>query len=547
MGNPDASRPWAANPAIRALDPLQMLESARDLVDPATMVRELPWLTGEMMKIAVGRSSISSDKRDPRFTDAAWQGNPFFRLLGQGYRLFEEWLGRMADSADGPWERQARTRYLANIVTAALSPTNFFWTNPLALKRAFETGGQSVLRGGQNMLRDLARGGMPRMVNRDPFPVGAKLACTPGAVVYRDEIFELLEYAPATPAVRSRPLLMVPPELNRYYVLDLAPGRSMVEFAVAHGIQTFMIVWRNPRAELGHGRWGLDDYLAAHVRAAEVAQKITGSDAVNWLGLCAGGITTALALGHLAAKGDPAAGSATYLVTMLTNAYPNIVGMMDTEASRSMLKRAAASGQVFPGGMVRTNFAWLRPDDLVFNYLVSGWLLGDDPPSFDVLAWNDDATAMSAKFALESTELLVDARSGKAGMTVLGTPVDLAKVDCDSFHVAGYTDHISPWRTCYTSSQVLGGDKDMVVVKSGHIQSFVNPASSGRYDYWAGRPARSDPDEWLAGASVHHGSWWPRWAEWLVARSGQEKAPRSGLGNRKYRPLAPAPGTYVHE
>src|SRR6266516_1578301 len=318
MGNPDASRPWAAKPAIRALDPLEMLESARDLVDPATMVRELPWLTGEMMKIAVGRSSISSDKRDPRFTDAAWQGNPFFRLLGQGYRLFEEWLGRMADSADGPWERQARTRYLANIVTAALSPTNFFWTNPLALK----------------------------------------LACTPGAVVYRDEIFELLEYAPATPAVRSRPLLMVPPELNRYYVLDLAPGRSMVEFAVAHGIKTFMIVWRNPRAELGHGRWGLDDYLAAHVRAAEVAQKITGSDAVNWLGLCAGGITTALALGHLAAKGDPAAGSATYLVTMLTNAYPNIVGMMDTEASRSMLKRAAASGQVFPGGMVRTNFAW---------------------------------------------------------------------------------------------------------------------------------------------------------------------------------------------
>jgi len=196
---------------------------------------------------------------------------------------------------------------------------------------------------------------------------------------------------------------------------------------------------------------------------------------------------------------------------------------------------------------VRTSFAWLRPNDLVFNYLVSGWLLGQDPPAFDVLAWNDDATAMSAKFALESTELLVDATAREGGITVLGTPVDLAKVDCDSFHVAGSTDHITPWRACYTSTQALGGDKEMVVVKSGHIQSFVNPAATSRYDYWAGRPARSDPDEWLADASMHHGSWWPRWAEWLVARSGQEKAPRSGLGSRKYRPLGPAPGTYVHE
>jgi poly[(R)-3-hydroxyalkanoate] polymerase subunit PhaC len=547
MGYPDASMAQGGSVPGPALDPLEMLQSAADLVNPVTGLRQMPWLASELMKIPLGQSSLSFEEGDRRFADVTWQDNPFFRLLGQGYRLFEEWTGRMADAVDGSWDRQARTRYLANITTAMLSPTNFFWTNPAALKRAFETGGLSALHGGRNMMHDLARGGMPRMVNREPFPVGEKLGCTPGTVVYRDEIFELLQYAPTTPAVRSRPLLMVPPELNRHYVLDLAPGRSLVEYLVGNGIQTFMIVWRNPRPELGHGRWGVDDYLKAQIQAAEVVKKITGSDTINWLGLCAGGITTALMLGYLAATGDKSAGSATFIVTMLTNRCPNIIGMMDTAKSRSMLRRAADNGEVFPGRTVRTSFAWLRPNDLIFNYLVSGWLLGQDAPSFDVLAWNDDATAISAKFALESTELLVDAMERRDGITVLGTPIDLAKVDCDSFHVAGYTDHITPWRAAYTSTQVLGGDKELAVVKSGHIQSFVNPAAKSRYDYWEGPPIGGDPDQWLAGATEHHGSWWPQWLEWLTARSGPERAPRSALGNQKYPPLGPAPGTYVHE
>jgi len=546
MGEPDASTARRGGTPGQALDPLEMLQSAADLVNPVAAVRQMPWLASELVNIPLGRSS-SWAEGDQRFADVTWQDNPFFRLYGQSYRLFEEWTGRMADAADGSWDRQARTRYLANITTAMLSPTNFFWTNPAALKRAFETGGLSVLRGGRNMLRDLARGGMPQMVNRKPFPVGEKLACTPGAVVYRDEIFELLQYTPATPAVRTRPLLMVPPELNRYYVLDLAPRRSLVEYLVANGIQTFMIVWRNPRPELGHGRWGVDDYLAAQAQAAEVVKKITGSDTINWLGLCAGGITTALMLGYLAATGDASAGSATFIVTMLTNRCPNIIGMMDTQQSRAILRRAADAGQVIPGRSVRTSFAWLRPNDLVFNYMVSGWLLGQDAPSFDVLAWNDDATGVSARFALESTELLVDVMARQEPVTVLGTPVDLAKVDCDSFHIAGYTDHITPWRAAYTSTQVLGGEKELTVVKSGHIQSFVNPAGKSRYDYWEGPPTSGDPDQWLAGATEHHGSWWPQWLEWLTARSGPERAPSSTLGNEKYPLLGPAPGTYVHE
>jgi polyhydroxyalkanoate synthase len=547
MGYPDASMAQGAGPTSQDFDPLEMMRSAADLANPVAAARQVPWLFNELLMMPLGRSSLTPEENDPRFADATWRENYFFRMLGSSYRLFEEWTSRMVEATDGPWDHQARTRYLANIFTAMASPTNLFLTNPAALKRAFETGGLSVLRGGRNMARDLARGGMPQMVNRESFSVGEKLACTPGAVVYRDEIFELLQYAPATPAVRSRPLLMVPPELNRYYILDLAPGRSLVEYLVGNGIQPFMIVWRNPRAGLGHGRWGIDDYLTAQARAAEVIKKITRSDTVNWLGLCAGGITTALMLGYLAATGDASAGSATFIVTMLTNSCPNIIGMMDTAKSRSMLQHAAAAGEIFPGRSVRTSFAWLRPNDLVFNYLVSGWLLGQDPSSFDVLAWNDDATAITARFALESTQLLVDAMTGPAPVTVLGTPIDLAKVDCDSFHIAGYTDHITPWRAAYTSTQVLGGDKQLAVVKSGHIQSFVNPAAKSRYDYWEGPPTSHDPDQWLAAATEHHGSWWPQWIEWLTAHSGPEKKPPSALGNRKYPPLGPAPGTYVHE
>ena len=546
MGYPAASMAQSGNPG-QALDPLEMLQSAADLMNPVVAAKQMPWLASELVKVPLGRSSIAFEEGDRRFADVTWQDSPFYGLLGHSYRLLEEWIDRMADAVDGPWDRQARTRYLANILAATLSPTNFFLTNPAALKRAFETGGLSVLRSGRNMVRDLARGGMPQMVNREPFPVGEKLACTPGAVVYRDEIFELLQYAPTAPAVHSRPLLMVPPELNRYYILDLAPGRSVVEYLVDNGIQPFMIVWRNPRAELGHGRWGIDDYLEAQAKAAEVVKKITRSDTINWLGLCAGGITTALMLGYLAATGDTSAGSATFIVTMLTNSCPNIIGMMDTAKSRSMLQHAATAGEILPGRSVRTSFAWLRPNDLVFNYLVSGWLLGQDPPSFDVLAWNDDATAISARFALESTQLLVDAMTGPAPVTVLGTPIDLAKVDCDSFHIAGYTDHITPWRAAYTSTQVLGGDKRMAVVKSGHIQSFVNPATKSRYDYWEGPPASDDPDQWLAGATEHHGSWWPQWIEWLDrALRAREEAAR-----RARQPQVPAtragPGTYVHE
>ncbi len=309
-----------------------------------------------------------------------------------------------------------------------------------------------------------------------------------------------------------------------------------------------MVSWRNPREELGHGRWGFDDYVAAALRAVNIVKDITHSETINMLGLCAGGMTNTLALGVLAAKGDSSVNAATFMVTMMTNASPNVVGMLSTEDSQKMLEQAVAADKIIPGSTMKTTFAWLRPNDLVFNYAVSGWLLGEDPPAFDVLAWNDDATAVPARFSADTTRI---AMSGGAavpgGITSLGTPIDLAKVTCDSFHVAGFTDHIVPWRNCYNLTQLLGGDKEVALVKSGHIQSFVNPAKTAKYGYWEAAAGGPDPDAWQAAAEWHGGSWWPQWLDSILARSGEEKKARIGLGNRKYPPLGPAPGTYPLE
>jgi polyhydroxyalkanoate synthase len=535
-------------PAGPRPDAAGMLQSAMDLLSPAEVAKQLPWLVGELTKIALGQSDLEYGPKDARFKDPTWTANPAYRGLGLSYRLFEEWAGRMADAVGPSWEGKARATYLANIMTASLSPTNFLPTNPAALKRAFETGGRSLFSGAQNMLRDLANGGMPKMVNRDVMKVGEQLACTPGSVVYRDDMFELLEYAPSTPKVRSRPLLMVPPEINRYYVLDLSPGRSMAEYAVENGLTVFMVSWRNPREELGHGRWGFDDYVAAVLHAVDIVKDITHSETINTLGLCAGGMTLTLALGVLAAKGDSSVNSATFLVTMMTNSSPNVVGMLSTEDSLKMLEQAAAEDKVLPGSTMKTTFAWLRPNDLVFNYAVSGWLLGEDPPAFDVLAWNDDATAVPARLSADTTRIaLTGSAAIPGGITSLGMPIDLAKVTCDSFHVAGFTDHITQWRACYNLTQILGGDKEVALVKSGHIQSFVNPAKTAKYGYWEAPAGGPDSDAWQATADWHGGSWWPQWIEWLLPRSGEEKKARAGLGNRKYPPLGPAPGTYTLE
>ena len=536
-----------ATEAAAGMLPMDMVNAIAELADPAAVAKEMPWLTEELTKIALGKSDISFDQRDQRFADEAWRSIPYFRVLGQSYRLFEMWMNRMYESTDGSWQNKARARFAADVISAALSPTNYLATNPAALREAMETSGLSLVKGAQNMLGDLARGGMPSMVDRKQFKVGTDLGATPGAVVYRDEMFELLQYKPTTPKVRTLPLLMVPPQINRHYIMDLSPGRSLVEFAVSQGIQPFMVVWRNPSSLRGDGKWGLDDYLAAVERAANVVKKIAHTDQLNVLGLCAGGITVAYVLAHLAAVGDDSVKSATFVVTMLTGDKPNVVGMLDTAEARKVLEQSAEAEQIVPGTALRSLFAMLRPNNLVYNYLVSGWLMGKSPTPFDVLAWNDDATRTTAKFARESSQLAMDGWDGN-GPTLLGVKTDFSKVTCDSYHVGGYTDHITAWRACYDTAHLVGGaDKEMTLIKSGHIQSVVYPADSARYDRWYGPPTATDPDEWLKTAPVEKGSWWRPWTEWLSTRSGNERQARTTLGNRQYPPLDPAPGTYVYE
>jgi len=533
-----------------ALDPMRMGTALADLMNPAMLAAEAPRLAAELVKVGLGSSALEPGE-DRRFADSAWRENPFYRLIGQSYLAWEQSVERLVEQQQGSWPRRERARFLANILTAGLSPTNFLLGNPAAIRRAFETQGLSLACGARNFSRDVINNrGMPQMVDSSSLKVGENLAVSPGAVVYREEMFELLQYVPTTAAVRERPLLFVPPEVNKYYILDLAPGRSMVEYAISRGVQTFMLVWRNPRLDksLGHGHWGMGDYIAAQLRAFDVVREISGAHDLNLVGLCAGGMTSALAQAHLAAQGANPVHAAAYLVTMLDGRQRNMVGTLATPQAKSVLAREARKGTVIDSKTLAHSFAWMRPNDLVYSYLVNDWLLGNDAPAFDVLAWNDDAANLSAALALDSNALLT---SGKVtepnGVSFLDTPIDLSKVTCDVFLVAGLRDHITAWRACYMTSQLLGGDTQVAIVDSGHIQSFVNPVGKSRYQYWWGPASEADPDAWLAQAEVRDGSWWPLWAEWLLARSGEEKPSPSGLGSDRYPPGEPAPGRYVHE
>jgi polyhydroxyalkanoate synthase len=523
-----------------------MLDALADLTEPHALAEESARLAAELANVALGVSDVTVPD-DKRFADPTWTENPVYRQWAQSYRLWADAVDRLAATPrQAPdWRREARARFLATLITDAAAPTNQLLGNPAALKRAYETGGESLVQGSGNALRDVSRhGGMPAQVDRRPYKVGENLAATPGAVVYRDELFELIQYAPATPRVRTRPILMFPPQVNKHYFLDLAPGRSLVEYLVGRGMQYFTVVWRSPSPE--NGVWAIDDYVAAQLRAIDVVREVSGSDELGVMGVCVGGLTTSLTLGHLAATGDAGAvSSATYAISMIDSSGPNPIAMLATDEVKREVARDAAGGRVYDREEIARVFAWLRPNDLVFRYLVDGWLLGKSPPAFDILAWNDDGADLPARFFSEFFDIYADNRAATPGaVTVLGTPVDLAKVDCDNFVVSGITDHITPWRCGYETSRVLGGNSEVVVTSTGHIQTMVNPPGKPRARYFTGEPG-ADPDDWMAGATSHDGSWWPRYAEWLIARSGDEREAPAKLGSSRHRPLEPAPGRYV--
>jgi polyhydroxyalkanoate synthase len=417
--------------------------------------------------------------------------------------------------------------------------------NPAALKKALDTGGASLGRGLVNLLRDAAtNGGMPTQVDKSSFQVGKSLATSPGAVVFRNEVLEVIQYAPASAEVYARPLLIVPPQINKFYLLDLAPGQSLIEYAVMNGMQVFVISWRNPTPS--QREWGLETYLTAILDAIDATCEVTDSPDVNALAACAGGITTMALLGHLAAKGDRRVNAVSLLVALLDTQAESLVGSFATREALALAKLGSQLKGVLGGDEIGRGFAWLRPNDLVWNYWVNNYLMGNDPPAFDVLYWNNDATSLPARLHGDFLEMFTTNPFKNPGaLSVLGTPIDLSKVTCDAFILAGLTDHIVPWKACYATTQMLGGQREFVLSGSGHVQSIVTPPTNAKAKYFTGREYPASADDWLASAQPRSGSWWDHWRDWSVARSGQRREAPNVLGSRRHPAGTTAPGTYV--
>jgi polyhydroxyalkanoate synthase subunit PhaC len=547
-----------ANPFV-GLDSDQIIGELTNFVSetlkhPEVLGGQLTRMAVEMAKVVAGVSEVAPEDSDKRFADPTWSDNPLYRRIMQTYLVWRSTMQSMVPervpergNGNGEWKETEQQRFAVRLLTEALAPTNLLLGNPAAIKRAFETGGASLMHGLRNFLDDLRNNnGMPQTVDKRPFAVGRNLAVTPGAVVFRSEILELLQYAPATRQVYERPLLLVPPQINKFYIMDLAPKRSLTEYAVAHGVPFFTVSWRNPKPE--NRNWGLDEYVSAIKQALEAVSEITGSAAANLLGVCSGGITSALMLGHLAALGDRRINAATLVVTMLDSSMPSMTGMFTTEESvAAAVERSRQRGMLDGAEMARL-FAWLRPNDLVWNYWVNNYLMGKDPAPFDILYWNADSTNLPARLHAGFMELLLRNGLTRAGaVEILGTPIDLRQASNDLFVVGGMTDHICSWRAVYNGARLFGGRSEFVLNSSGHVQTLVCPPTNFKARYFVNPSMGDDPDAWLKEATEQKGSWWDHWLGWLDKRSGDKREAPASLGSRRFPPLEPAPGKYVME
>jgi polyhydroxyalkanoate synthase len=484
---------------------------------------------------------------DRRFNSAVWREQPYFAWVKQAYLLYGEYLMAMAALAQLPATEKQRLEFSMRQFVDAIAPTNFPATNPDVLDRALETDGASVLAGFRNFADDVGKGRIT-MSDESAFEIGRNLAVTPGSVVFRNPLIELIQYDATTPRVAKRPLVIVPPCINKYYVLDLRPENSFVRHAVAQGQSVFMISWRNVPAELGHLTW--DDYLEHGVLAAlEAARAIARSRAVNALGFCVGGTLLACALAVLAARNDKTVASATFLTTMLDFADPGEIGVYITRESLAAREPALMSGQRVHGSELAGAFASLRPNDLVWNYVVNNYLKGRTPPAFDLLYWNgDSANLPGPMYSYYVKNLYLENRLREHGtLTMLGERIDPARIAAPAYVFASREDHIVPWRTAYRTLDLLGGESTFVLGASGHIAGVVNPPESGRRNYWTNDLRAADSDEWLAGATRHPGSWWPHWDRWIDRHAGGRRAAPPTTGNADHPPLAAAPGRYVVE
>ncbi len=513
---------------------------------PSRVATRLGDLVEELGKIAIGASDIAPARGDRRFADPAWTGNAVLKRIMQAYLATGAMAEGLVQDVPMEWRDAERMKFVVSNLVEALSPSNNPLTSPVAWKALIDSGGASAVLGPRNLIRDLSSSPrVPSMVASDAFTVGVDLATTPGAVIYRHPMFELIQYTPQTETVRDVPLLIIPPTINKFYALDLAPGRSLIEYLLQQGQQVFVMSWRNPDAR--HSKWGFDAYAEAMINAFDVVDQITGAGSAHVVATCSGGLLASLAAAHRAAIGQiDRLASLSLLVTMLDQTRAGTAGaLIDERVASAAIARSRRKGYL-DGRNLAEVFSWLRPGDLIWNYWVNNYLEGKPPPKFDLLYWNADSTRMPAKLHRDFVDAALHHKFARPGaISVLGTPIDLGKITVDSYVVAGSADHICPWVNCYRSSQLLGGKVRFVLSTNGHIAALINPPGNPKSSYQVSDENALEPDDWRATASTEKGSWWPDYAAWLADRSGAGKPAPAALGSGEYPPLENAPGSYV--
>ena len=498
--------------------------------------------------LLAGRRETLVEEGDKRFAASEWHENPYYDYLRQSYLLAARYVQQVVARAPLEAVTKERVGFVARQWLDAMCPANFAGTNPVVMRAALDTHGESLTRGLANLLAD-AKQGRIRQTDESAFEVGRNLATTPGDVIFENELIQLIQYRPTTGEVAKRPLVMIPPCINKYYILDLQPESSFVGHAVAKGQAVFMVSWRNVGA--AHGHLGWDDYLEQGVfTALRVAREIAASDKVNALGFCVGGTLLGAALAVMAERGDHSVSSVTLLAAMLDFTETGPIGLFVDEASVAAREATLGRGGVFSGKELAFVFSAVRANDLVWPYVVNNYLLGGRPAAFDLLYWNADSTNLPGPmycYYLRNTYLENKLRVPNA-LTNCGVPVDLRKVELPLFALATREDHIVPWRSAYRTLGLFGGDdKRFVLGASGHIAGVVNPASKNRRSYWIGAACPASPDDWLAAAQEHKGSWWPVWDQWLERHSGGRRRAPAQPGNVKHTVIEAAPGRYVKE
>ncbi len=534
--------PAAAMPGLPALPEL-MVSVPPDKLQ-ALQQRYLQDMTALMQGAGPAASS------DRRFAAPAWAENPYASLAASTYLLNARFLMQLAEAVQTDEKTRARIRFAVEQWVAASAPSNYLAFNAEAQQKAIETKGESIAKGLQNLLHDLGQGHVS-MTDESRFEVGENVATSEGAVVYENELFQLIEYKPLTQKVYERPFLLVPPCINKYYILDLQPDNSLIRYAVAQGHRTFVVSWRNPDESLGHKTW--DDYIEdAVIKAITVTQEISGAEQINALGFCVGGTLLGTALAVLAARGEKPVHSLTLLTTFLDFSDTGILDVFIDEAMVKLREQQMGQGGLMAGRDLASTFSFLRPNDLVWNYVVGNYLKGETPPPFDLLYWNSDSTNLPGPFYawyLRNTYLENNlAKPGK--LTVCGQKVDLRKLDLPVYIYGSREDHIVPITGAYASTQLLPGKKRFVMGASGHIAGVINPPEKKKRSHWIRKDGKLPRtlDAWLEGADEHAGSWWPDWAAWLQAQAGKQIAAPKKYGKaNKYKVIEAAPGRYVKQ